>query len=230
MKHISFIILFITAFSLSSYAQTEKGKIFGGINSNIGGFYNSTNHKYKDDVSIYTKERAINHSFGFNFNPELGYFVANNLVVGVDFGYNYSQREEIDIETGHDNNGNEFLIDKVKYKTKSTQIKVGTFLRYYFLKGQFKPFVKANIGLLQSSIKSPVYKYESNQYIKDYDSYRKANALYTGLGAGAAYFINDNLAIEGSFNYNFTSSTSQNRYIEKRDNNLNLNLGFSITF
>jgi opacity protein-like surface antigen len=76
---------------------------------------------------------------------------------------------------------------------RNTELGVGPFARYYFelKEPQFKPFVHAAFTL--SSVRNK-------------DTVRTITETSTGfiLGAGGAYFINDNVAIDGMAGYSYS--------------------------
>lgn len=107
------------------------------------------------------------------FTPMGGKFIVNNLAVGanLDFVYNKSGSDKV------------------------TQFGIGPFARYYFLKGNAKPIVQADIGFL--STKSSGSGYSSTN-----------NGTTYFLGGGLAYFINNSVSLEGLAGYNHTKINS----------------------
>jgi len=76
MKKLALSLFAIVAISLSSQAQTEKGKIMLG-----GGL---TLDSYNSDVS---GASAISN---FRIEPSIGYFFGNNIALGTGVGYSHS--------------------------------------------------------------------------------------------------------------------------------------------
>lgn len=76
MKKLALSLFAIVALSLSSHAQTEKGKIMLG-----GGL---TLDSYNSDVSGASE---INN---FRIEPNIGYFFGNNIALGTGVGYSYT--------------------------------------------------------------------------------------------------------------------------------------------
>jgi uncharacterized protein YaiE (UPF0345 family) len=88
--------------------------------------------------------------------------------------------------------GAEFLLGFAKSdQTKSSAVGVGPFARYYFniSNDHFKPLVEGSFGVQTQTDKGPNYK----------DSYTVSNFF---VGGGAAYFINNNVALEALAGYN----------------------------
>lgn len=109
--------------------------------------------------------------------------------------------------------GAEFLLSfGKKDQTKYSSFGVGPFARYYFnLKDEhFKPLVQGSFGISTETDKNPAFK----------DSYTVTTFF---LGAGAAYFINRNVALEGLAGYN-------NSKVENNDANggFRFRIGFQV--
>lgn len=66
MKRVVVLLAFLL-FCVLSYGQTQKGYLMAG--GNFGGF-------------TYTSSGKQNESYNFNFNPSLGYYVADRLALG----------------------------------------------------------------------------------------------------------------------------------------------------
>lgn len=108
-------------------------------------------------------------STNVSFYPRAGYFVVDNLAVGLSIYVDYSSTS---------NNGG------------STSLGVGPFVRYYFGDGKLKPLLEANFNYIHGS-----YKYFNGQTTES-DSYTNAS-----LKGGVAYFISDNVSIDGIVGY-----------------------------
>jgi hypothetical protein len=74
---------------------------------------------------------------------------------------------------------------------KVTQFGVGPFARYYFLSTTFRPLVQANISFLSS-----------NSSGSGYSSTNTGSEYF--LGGGGAFFINENVSLEGLLGYDHT--------------------------
>ncbi|WP_437919623.1 outer membrane beta-barrel protein [Sphingobacterium sp. LRF_L2] len=78
MKKLFLTLTAVTALTLASQAQTEKGKFI------VGGQVGFETSKTKDtDI----KQNA------FSINPTVGYFVSDNWAVGTGVGYNWGKNE-----------------------------------------------------------------------------------------------------------------------------------------
>ena len=105
--------------SATSFAQTEKGKLMVGASSDLN-FTSTTNDETDDTTNT------------FEVSPQVGYFVADNIAVGLNFGYSNVNPE------GDDNSTN--------------TIGVGPFARVYFLEEEkIRPYAQA--AYLYNSVK-----------------------------------------------------------------------------
>ncbi len=109
----------------------------------------------------------------FTLQPSAGYFFAHNFAAGA-----------------------EFLLSFGKFgDEKTTTVGIGPFARYYFdlKEGHFKPLLHASIDFANQTTKIPV----GGSTVKTSNS---VTSFF--IGAGGAYFINDNVALEGIAGYN----------------------------
>ena len=74
MNKLLLSITFITLFTLSSFAQLEKGSWIGGVSGNV-------------DFTFL--KSSSNQAFSFSLNPYAMYLVSKNFAVGLNLDYNY---------------------------------------------------------------------------------------------------------------------------------------------
>lgn len=163
----------IAAFGLSNVNAQEmetpefgfsQGNIF--LEGNLG--YTSTNNKN-------TEEKTSD----FTFNPKAGYFIDENLALGVELNY-FSAKEEV---AG---------IDTEDFSAFGA----GVFARYYFLDlgKRFKTFGEVGVGYATG-----------NDDLADF----KVNGVNAGLSLGINYFMNENIAITFGLSDVLSYSTSK---------------------
>jgi hypothetical protein len=167
MKKLLFLLL--AGISLGAHAQTEKGNIM------VGG-----------QLNLNTNEDGSE----FRFNPQLGYFFANNFAAGGQFSFDFSKAGNLRV--------NEFG--------------VGPFARYYFGKGQTKPFLVSTVDYLSTSTKANNIEVNSNGW----------SFL---VGGGFAAFLNRTVALEGIIGYRYADYSNSSG-----SGGLNLSLGFQLYF
>jgi len=102
-------------------AQTEKGTSFIGASSNIS--FSSMKTDFKSDNGDVDGSRTT----VFEFAPQLGYFVADGLLVGLELPYSVRKNKDADYKMSH--------------------IGIGPITRYYFGKSNSKPYLHAGFGI-----------------------------------------------------------------------------------
>jgi outer membrane protein len=129
MKNLS-LLLIIALFSLTTKAQTEKGKITFGGASTLS--FSSTNVQQQFDGEDVGDEQNLS---SFTLNTSAGYFIINNLSMNLNFEYQLRNFDSGDFE--------------------NTSNTLGVFLggNYFFEVGSedFKPFVGASAGIISTS-------------------------------------------------------------------------------
>ena len=180
MKSTLLIFTFLLA-SISLNAQTQKGNwTFGG---SAGFNFNSTNSKFKTD----NFESDPDTNTQLSFLPSAGYFVIDNLAVGLQV-----QIANFKSESTFDAGGGDTF--ESEFTTKSTSI--NPFVRYYFGSNSIRPYVQGQLGFGGSTLKSETSG--SND-----DESKNSLFLYGGFG-GVAFFINEHVSIDVGINYTST--------------------------
>ncbi|OUR99010.1 hypothetical protein A9Q86_13145 [Flavobacteriales bacterium 33_180_T64] len=142
----------------------------------------------------------------FTFNPSVGYFVSENIAVGVSLGYMSSKSE-----------------DGVSDDIKVSALTAGAFGQYYFTPGEQFSFL-VQLTAAYTSGKTEVG-----------DAEAKNNGFIAGFAPGISYFVSDCLALQaniGVLSYQTTKPDFDGA--ESTDNfNIGLNLtdiNFGITY
>jgi hypothetical protein len=154
-------------FFLITHAQTEKSDWLVG-----GGLQFNTSQSNSE----------------FVFNPNVGWFVANNFAIGAQFFLSHSKLGNF----------------------KTTSYGAGPFARYYFLKKNVRPFV-----LVSGDAETGKIKFSSGSTTE--------NAFNYFLGGGTAFFINQNVALEGIIGYKHSAVKN-----ESGAGGLNFSFGFQV--
>ena len=133
----------------------------------------------------------------FNVSPKAGYFVTDNIAVGLSLGYTNGKTEEDGAED-----------------IKINEFEVGAFGRYYFTPAsQFSIFGELGVGY--GTIKQ-----------EQGDAEAKYNGFNVGLAPGVSYFISKNFALEATVGLLGYKSVKNDDTDAKADNfDLGLNLG-----
>lgn len=199
------------AISWHCYAQTEKGTGFAGVSLSFG-----TSKQNSSSPTLNT----------FTATPRGGYFLGNNLAIGLEIPLNLSKLRSASYTEWNDEKG--FYEDT--YGPKEFSFGLSPFIRKYIdIKKNFKLFAQANLLLQINSFK----------IINDAGYLVKTNTRIKGTGAslspGLAFFISEDSSIEFScpvvsfFHQNYYDFDSM--YNFDKTNNLRLALdNFTPTF
>ncbi|AUC76779.1 outer membrane beta-barrel protein [Olleya sp. Bg11-27] len=135
----------------------EEGDVF--VEGNFG--FGSTNDK---NTEIKTSS--------FDFNPKVGYFLSDELAVGVELSLNTDKTTD----------------DVADSENKNNTFGAGVFARYYFLElgKRFKTYGEFGVDFDSS---------KNEQTVASTSSEFKTNGFGAGLGLGMNYFVTENFAI-----------------------------------
>lgn len=94
---------------------------------------------------------------------------------------------------------------------------LGAFGKYYYGQGAIKPFGKAEIGIIGSS--------------EGDEDYEKDSGISFSLGAGAAYFLNEYVAVEAGLDYNkYTLTNKEDSNYKHKVGGILFKIGFTLAF
>ena len=160
MKRMTLLAVCLSLIGFCS-AQTVSGTkaVGGGIT-----FTSTTEPGYEGDEG---KETS------FSFIPSLGYFVADQFMVGLNVGFSSGKSTGVNF-----------------YETKSTGFAVGPFARYYMHTSNENFAFYGQASVLFGSGKDT---------IEDLDTETKSSVLDIAVSPGFAYFFNEHWAVELGF-------------------------------
>jgi hypothetical protein len=188
-----YIIIGLLLFTTEIFAQniSEGDKLIGGnIRGSIGKIKSQHTAKYSN----------------FSINPKYGVFLTSKLVLGsgIQFSY-FLNKNEID-----------FL--NFKSETKSINLGITPFIRYYFSNQLFFQF-RAGLLLLKTN------QFDINNGVRN--DYNLANRYQYTLAPGIGYnlFLTESLAIEGILSYEYIKSISDTEAFELNNNELQFSIG-----
>ena len=163
--------------------QLNKGSIMTGLTSTFGthvmyeGGVNTGTNIFSFGVTTYKYDgEAEYRETSFNLQPRAGYFVIDNLAVGLDFIF--SSCNEKDLE------------DDDKWIV--TMIGVGPFARYYYPLGKIYPFVEANVAFGSMT--------DKEVYDEGTDKEKYGLTIFGG-GVGAAVPLGDRVTFDAMLGY-----------------------------
>lgn len=189
MKKVTVIlILFMLVFWLGElYAQTNKGNTLVGLSTTLNLASNGSDImglgfstvKYKSDAGGFSEDDA-DKMRQFGLTPKVGYFIADNFLVGVDVYIAYNWEKD---------GGSDDVFAR-------TLFSAGPYVRYYFASSNLKPFVEtsATFGGINNE-----YTYGDDSFMED-EEY-KSSLWSFGGGVGLGIPIGDRAFFEGMVGY-----------------------------
>ena len=206
IKNSLFITILIIAVSCNILsAQTSKGKFF--IGADFTGSQNlefsitqSKSDSDSGDDPVKTK------GFSFDLMPKVGYFVIDNLALGLDFTLSAGFSKNTDDEYNHN----------------SILFAAGPLIRYYIPTKKVIPFAEAYYSIGSYKGKSDYFAYEN--------SFKYA-VQYYGLGLGISVPLGEKVSFDALAGYS-NSVTKEKEDNENNDRlvrgNFGVKLGFSV--
>ncbi len=165
-------------------AQTEKGSWIAGGSTAIG--FNNSTTKYKTNGNSSDEPKVTS----FAVTPSVGYFVVNNLAVGIDFGVNSETTKEREYHWGY----------SYDMKYKSNIFYLMPTVTYYFNTGKkLLPYLGAGIGLASIKSSFDLYEIESNYSLDN--EFKKKGYAWKGK-AGIIYLITPSIGIDLGVTFN----------------------------
>lgn len=106
-----------------------------------------------------------------SFTPNAAAFIIRNLAAGGNIGFDYSKL------------GN----------NKTTDFRIGPFLRYYFTQADVRPIVQGSLNYVNRQLKNTLTNVSNTE-----------KGINFFLGGGAAIFLNDQVSLDAVIGYNHT--------------------------
>lgn len=165
MKKTFTIVILFCLLSTLTFAQTEKGKFLISGKSSLDFVFTSSS-MFGGNLS--TEDYIFSDGYKLEFSPSVGYFVINNLAVGIGSSYSLSDGD---------------------FQNKTSQLTImPTALYYFFPKSMVRPFIQAGFGYASVSQKISV---NNGGY-----SNESFNGVAWGTGIGAAFTVIPSISID----------------------------------
>ena len=172
MKLKPFLAVLLFLSSTFVFGQLEKGNCFLHGSSSMG--FSTEKYTYISGGTSTASSKTTH----FGFNPKAGYFIIDNLPVGLAIHVSSYKSKSIDTDD----------------KSSSTDFTIGPFARYYFFPlDKFKPMAEIYAGFGSSKDKSTFSSYTTES---------KYSIMEFSIGAGASYFVTDHVAFDVLLSYN----------------------------
>lgn len=191
------LVLLIT--NNQAHGQIEKGLF------QVGGSASFFSNNVETNSNFGNPQKTTNKNSNVSFGPAFGYFVSNNLSLGIQLGYGTNENENNDFNS---------TLNSFQYGIYSRWHKP-VVERFYFF---------TSLSLLLANGENEVLDISTGTTTKADISNFSAN-----LAPGLLYFVTDWLSFETSLNLmNYSTSkaeTEDNNFTQNTDNfNFNLNL------
>jgi len=194
MKQLLFSLLFLTAFQLTTFAQYEYGTYYIDANFN----FNSSNEKVDNTIAFSKKTNA------FNINPEIGYFIENNLAIGI--GLNYKTSFYSDSYTPYRVSNSDGSLDYVLSPTTSNEF--SEVAPSFFIKYFYQPTKKLSLSLKASYSKGWGTYNLTQKYVKKPQGIEtivvaekhSIESKYIFLSPEAQYLLTKKVGLQINFN------------------------------
>lgn len=187
-----------------SIAQTQGQLLVSGASSLSFGAKTEKETYQGDQVG--NKEKTS----GFGLNPTVGYFIMDNLAIGLTLSENHSKSK---FEDDTD----------VEHSTKTNEIICGPIGRYYYGTTSLRPFGQAFIGFGSYKVETTVGNVSTTP--------DKRKIFGFGAGIGAAYFIKENISFDAILGYSyFVNTDTEETDYKWKDSALDLKVGISVFF
>jgi len=206
-KKIIFTVMLFLFTGIFAFAQVEKGNWLFGGSSTLE--FNTSKEKVKSGGVTIDGSKYTD----FDIRPQVGYLVIDKLAVGLLLDIDIDKETYTDPESEYN----------------WTSFMVGPFVRYYIIDLEgLMPYAEASMGIGSGNTKTTYMGSESDQ---------KYGMFAYGFGAGATYFVTDNVGIDlfiGYANYQEKykdveeNARSENDVIYKYGG-LDFNIGFIIS-
>lgn len=195
-----FFISGITLLALTTTAQVKKGDKLVGVGIGSISYTNSDSKTtYSNTPTVYN---ADGNSFSISVNPNVAWFVQDNLAVGGGVSVSFYTSKSESSNTG----------SSTTSTSKSTQpaFYIGPLARYYFggsPKGM--PFAQANfqIGISGGKSESKVSTGASSE-----TTTKPKGDWNGGIALGYEHFVSSNVGIYASIGFNYGSSKTAYEY------------------
>jgi hypothetical protein len=167
------ILLFLSSAG-QIFSQTEKGKTLIAGESGLN--FSSFNSKWKSDYGSGDNGKSKN----LDFTAQIGSFILNNIVLGLEIPYSYSK-----------------VIDGSN-TSSSSSVTFVPFLKCYIGKSKIKPYIQGGIGL----------GWGNEKYDDSYSDEIKVPTKITAkeIGGGFGIFLNEHFSIDIGMGYASASS------------------------
>lgn len=205
MKQLTLVALILCAM-LTATSQIKKGDKIVGVSFGSISYTNSDSKTtYSNTSTVYNSDGS---SFSLSINPNVAWFIQDNLAVGGGVSVSFY--------TAKSESGNTSSTTTSENKSTQPQFYIGPLARYYFggsPKGY--PFVQANFQIGFSGGKSE--SKTSTGASSETTTHPKGD-WNAGVAVGYEHFVTPNIGVFGSIGFNYGKSTTEYEYRPSTNN------------
>lgn len=200
MKKLLLVITGITCIGLLTNAQTKKGDKMVGVSFGSVSYTNSDSKTtYSNTPTVYKSDGS---SFSISVNPNVAWFIQDNLAVGGGVSVSFYSSKSNSSNTG----------SSTTSESKSTQpsFYIGPLARYYFGGSSAgMPFAQVNFqyGIYGGKSESKTSGGSSSE-----TTTKPKGDWNGGLSFGYEHFITSSVGFYGSIGFNYGSSKTMYEY------------------
>lgn len=190
-----FLSIAVLAAGTASYAQIGQGSILLGGSLAFSSTGEQTNKTVAGGVTTETKTPGFSN---WNFSPRVGYFLSDNLAVGLDLGLGQSHVKTVTNGTAEE-------------KVSSFNLDLGLFARYYMnISDNFYFFGQARVGYRSSSYQDRMPDPANANTLIDGPEVT-SNTFGIGITPGLTYFPSPKWGVDFTLGgiIDFSSTTSK---------------------
>ena len=202
------LLFIILSFCFKSQAQFQKGMRMAG--ATLGNaFFNSGNYDYTFPQGTTPPYSSKTNSLGITLSPNMGWFVADNIVIGGQLVLGYVYDKTLDIENN---------ITFRKKVNKNFEAGLGAFARGYLGSfAGFAPFGQLNIDAGSGSSNTEGFNYTTN--LKESFSGKSSGDFNFGANflVGVTKMFNANTGLDIFIGYDFSRNKSTFKTTTLRD-------------
>lgn len=220
----SALLVLITLFTVSFVFAQEKdaGDEFKGFSKN--------DIILTGSVSYGNTKSGDNKMNRFSVNPKLGYFITNNLMLGVEVGFTTDKRNQQQVYNFSQGTG--FSSRVYNAEVKSTIISPTVFGRYYFNPEKkfsfFSGLAFSYLNIKNSSENSNlVFSSQLNPNVNSNSSSINQNGFLASFIPGVNYFLSNKFSLEANIGILSYSSIKADYQDAKALNTFNIGLNLS---
>lgn len=197
-------------------AQTEKGTFMITGQTGLGFTSSTVKFEYQGQEIDGPKTNS------FNISPSVGYFVIDNLAIGLDIDYKTATtKQEIYISESLTTGA----VSTVNSKSTLSTIFIMPNATYFFSKGKARPYLSASAGIAQ--IKQDVNSSGTLLDGNTLSGYNNKNNGFVWSGSGGiAYFVTNTICFDLGLGY--TKYSYKDEGIKTKTGTFGANIGISV--